>query len=145
MKSRTLLLSRVLVQSKILILRADVISEHASTTGEQFEQAAAIIAKRNGKSSIEKININSNWRRVNTRSEELGRLLSQEEGKPLAEGLVSKNGSTISYYGSECLRLYGERYHLGFQVEISRESWGVVITCFPIAIPAWKQPCNDVW
>ena len=70
-----------------------------------------------------------------------------EEGKPLAEGVgeVARAGQQFQYYGSECLRLYGEKIpstRPGFQVEISREPLGVIGIIspwnFPIAIPAWK-------
>ena len=81
------------------------------------------------------------------RQKELGELLSREEGKPLAEGIgeVTRAGQQFQYYGSECLRLYGEKIpstRPGFQVEISREPLGVIGIIspwnFPIAIPAWK-------
>ena len=81
------------------------------------------------------------------KSKELGELLSREEGKPLAEGIgeVARAGQQFQYYGSECLRLNGERIpstRPGFQVEISREPLGVIGIIspwnFPIAIPAWK-------
>ena len=77
----------------------------------------------------------------------MGELLSREEGKPLAEGIgeVTRAGQQFQYYGSECLRLYGEKIpstRPGFQVEISREPLGVIGIIspwnFPIAIPAWK-------
>ncbi|MDA8695241.1 aldehyde dehydrogenase family protein, partial [Alphaproteobacteria bacterium] len=81
------------------------------------------------------------------KSKDLGELLSREEGKPLAEGIgeVARAGQQFQYYGSECLRLYGEKIpstRPGFQVEISREPLGVIGIIspwnFPIAIPAWK-------
>ena len=131
---------------------ADVISEYTSATGEQFEQAgeSAIIAQKEWEEvGIEKksqilIRIGDE---LIQKSEELGELLSQEEGKPLAEGIgeVARAGQQFQYYGSECLRLYGEKIpstRPGFQVEISREPLGVVGIIspwnFPIAIPAWK-------
>ena len=44
------------------------------------------------------------------RAEELGRLLSREEGKPLAEGKgeVYRAGQFFSYYAAEVLRQIGE-------------------------------------
>ena len=131
---------------------ADVISEYTSATGEQFEQAveSAIIAQKEWEEvGIEKksqilIRIGDE---LIQKSKELGELLSQEEGKPLAEGIgeVARAGQQFQYYGSECLRLYGEKIpstRPGFQVEISREPLGVVGIIspwnFPIAIPAWK-------
>jgi len=81
------------------------------------------------------------------RKEELGRLLSREEGKTLAEGIgeTVRAGQIFDFFAGECLRLAGEvlpsvRPNIG--VEITREPVGVVgiITPwnFPIAIPAWK-------
>lgn len=84
---------------------------------------------------------------IMARKEELGRLLSREEGKTLAEGIgeTIRAGQIFDFFAGECLRLAGEtipsvRPNIG--VEITREAVGVVgiITPwnFPIAIPAWK-------
>ncbi|CAN5372575.1 aldehyde dehydrogenase family protein [soil metagenome] len=81
------------------------------------------------------------------RREELGTLLSREEGKTKAEGIgeATRAGQIFKFFAGECLRLSGEllpsvRPNIG--VEITREPVGVVglITPwnFPIAIPAWK-------
>ena len=81
------------------------------------------------------------------RKDELGRLLSREEGKTLAEGIgeTVRAGQIFDFFAGEALRLAGEilpsvRPNIG--VEITREPVGVVgiITPwnFPIAIPAWK-------
>ena len=81
------------------------------------------------------------------RKDELGRLLSREEGKTLAEGIgeTVRAGQIFDFFAGEALRLAGEvlpsvRPNIG--VEITREAVGVVgiITPwnFPIAIPAWK-------
>lgn len=84
---------------------------------------------------------------IMARKDELGRLLSREEGKTLAEGVgeTVRAGQIFEFFAGECLRLAGEvlpsvRPNIG--VEITREPVGVVgiITPwnFPIAIPAWK-------
>ncbi|MES2185131.1 MAG: aldehyde dehydrogenase family protein [Pseudomonadota bacterium] len=81
------------------------------------------------------------------RKEELGTLLSREEGKTRPEGIgeAARAGQIFKFFAGECLRLAGEvlpsvRPNIG--VEITREPIGVVglITPwnFPIAIPAWK-------
>ena len=81
------------------------------------------------------------------RREELGTLLSREEGKTKPEGIgeATRAGHIFKFFAGECLRLAGEvvpsvRPNIG--VEITREPVGVVglITPwnFPIAIPAWK-------
>ena len=81
------------------------------------------------------------------RKDELGRLLSREEGKTLPEGIgeALRAGQIFKYFAGEALRLSGERLDStrpGVDVEITREPLGVVglITPwnFPIAIPAWK-------
>ena len=81
------------------------------------------------------------------RREELGRLLSQEEGKTLPEGIgeATRAGQIFAFFAGECLRLAGEMLpsvRPGVGVEMTREPLGVVgmITPwnFPIAIPAWK-------
>ena len=81
------------------------------------------------------------------RKEELGRLLSREEGKTLPEGIGEANraGQILAFFAGECLRLSGEKLasvRPGVDVDMTREPVGVVgmITPwnFPIAIPAWK-------
>ena len=81
------------------------------------------------------------------RKDELGRLLSREEGKTLAEGIgeTARAGQIFLFYAAECVRLAGEKIasvRPKIEVEITREPVGVVgiITPwnFPIAIPAWK-------
>jgi len=81
------------------------------------------------------------------RREELGTLLSREEGKTKPEGIgeVTRAGHIFKFFAGECLRLGGETLpsvRPGIGVEITREPVGVIglITPwnFPIAIPAWK-------
>ena len=81
------------------------------------------------------------------RKEELGRLLSREEGKTLPEGIgeVTRAGQIFEFFAAETIRLAGETLpsvRPGVGVELTREPIGVVgmITPwnFPIAIPAWK-------
>jgi aldehyde dehydrogenase (NAD+) len=84
---------------------------------------------------------------LTARKEELGRLLSREEGKTLAEGIgeTVRAAQIFDFFAGECLRLTGEivpSVRPGVGVEMTREAVGVVglITPwnFPIAIPAWK-------
>jgi acyl-CoA reductase-like NAD-dependent aldehyde dehydrogenase len=81
------------------------------------------------------------------RREELGELLSREEGKTLPEGIgeVARAGSIFKFFAGEALRTGGEvvpSVRPGLGVEITREPVGVVGLIapwnFPIAIPAWK-------
>ncbi|HKR92256.1 aldehyde dehydrogenase family protein [Novosphingobium sp.] len=81
------------------------------------------------------------------RRQQLGELLSREEGKTLAEGIgeVVRAGQIFKFFAGEALRGAGDvlsSVRPGVDVEISLEPVGVVglITPwnFPIAIPAWK-------
>ena len=84
---------------------------------------------------------------ITARKQELGELLSREEGKTLPEGIgeVTRAAQIFDFFAGEVLRLAGEvlpSVRPGVGVEITREPIGVVgiITPwnFPIAIPAWK-------
>ncbi len=81
------------------------------------------------------------------RKEELGRLLSREEGKTLPEGMgeVVRAGQIFKFFAGEALRVTGEivaSVRPNVTVDVIREPVGVVglITPwnFPIAIPSWK-------
>ena len=81
------------------------------------------------------------------RKEELGRLLSREVGKILAEGIVevTRAGQIFKFFAGEALRVEGDTISSvrpRASVEMTREPLGVIgaITPwnFPIAIPAWK-------
>jgi aldehyde dehydrogenase (NAD+) len=81
------------------------------------------------------------------RKDELGRLLSREEGKTCPEGMgeAMRAGQIFKFFAGEVLRLAGEKLpsvRPGIDVDVTREPIGVVglITPwnFPIAIPAWK-------
>ena len=83
-----------------------------------------------------------------SRKQELGELLSREEGKTLPEGIgeVTRAAQIFDFFAGEVLRLSGEvlpSVRPGVGVEITREPIGVIgiITPwnFPIAIPAWKM------
>ncbi|WP_170359224.1 aldehyde dehydrogenase family protein [Ruegeria arenilitoris] len=82
-----------------------------------------------------------------SRAEELGRLLSREEGKPFAEGKgeVYRAGQFFTYYAAECLRQIGENadsVREGVEIDVRREPVGVVAVIspwnFPTATAAWK-------
>jgi len=81
------------------------------------------------------------------RTDELGRLLSREEGKPLAEGRgeIYRAGQFFTYYAAETLRQIGDNADStrpGIEVDIRREPVGVVAIIspwnFPTATAAWK-------
>ena len=81
------------------------------------------------------------------RREELGRLLSREEGKTLPEGIAEagRAGQIFDFFAGEALRIPGEKFasvRPNVDIEVTREPIGVVGIIapwnFPIAIPAWK-------
>ena len=81
------------------------------------------------------------------RREELGRLLSREEGKTLPEGIgeATRAGQIFDFFAGEALRIPGEKFasvRPNVDIEVTREPLGVVGIIapwnFPIAIPAWK-------
>ena len=81
------------------------------------------------------------------RAEELGTLLSREEGKPLAEGRgeVFRAGQFFTYYAAECLRQLGQNadsVRPGIEVDVRREPIGTVAIIspwnFPTATASWK-------
>ena len=81
------------------------------------------------------------------RAEELGRLLSREEGKPLAEGKgeVYRAGQFFTYFAAETLRQLGENadsVRPNIEIDVRREPLGVVAVIspwnFPTATAVWK-------
>jgi alpha-ketoglutaric semialdehyde dehydrogenase len=130
----------------------EVLGEYSSADAEQTEQAIAAARAAFPSWSMSGIQQRSDildriGSEILARKEELGMLLSREEGKTLAEGMgeVARAGSIFKFFAGEALRLGGETMpsvRTGIQVEVSREPVGVVglITPwnFPIAIPAWK-------
>lgn len=81
------------------------------------------------------------------RAEELGTLLSREEGKPIAEGKgeVYRAGQFFTYYAAECLRQIGDNadsVRPNIEVDVRREPIGVVAVIspwnFPTATASWK-------
>jgi aldehyde dehydrogenase (NAD+) len=81
------------------------------------------------------------------RREELGRLLSREEGKTLPEGIgeTVRAGRIFKYFAGEALRRHGQNLDSvrpGVEIQTYRQAVGVFGLIapwnFPIAIPAWK-------
>ena len=131
---------------------SDVIGEYARADATQAEQA--IDAARAAFPGWSTSNIQTRadildkiGSEILARQQELGELLSREEGKTLPEGVgeVARAGNIFKFFAGEALRFGGEilpSVRPGIQVEITREPIGVVgmITPwnFPIATPAWK-------
>jgi aldehyde dehydrogenase (NAD+) len=130
----------------------DVVGEYARADRAQTEKAVAAAkaafpawsrsTPQERYDALNKISIE-----ILARKEELGRLLSREEGKTLPEGIgeAARAGQIFAFFAGEALRLSGEKgpsVRPNLEVEITREPLGVIgmITPwnFPIAIPAWK-------
>jgi aldehyde dehydrogenase (NAD+) len=130
----------------------DVIGEYAQADAAQARAAIAAAAKAFAAWATGSIQERSNildraGAEILARKDELGRLLSREEGKTLPEGIgeVMRAGQIFKYFAGEVLRATGEKLpsvRPGVDVEVTREPLGVVALItpwnFPIAIPAWK-------
>jgi aldehyde dehydrogenase (NAD+) len=131
---------------------ADVIGEYAQADAEQTRAAIAAAGRAFPAWATSSIQDRANildkvGSEVLARRDELGQLLSREEGKTLPEGIgeATRAGHIFKFFAGEALRLAGEKLpsvRPGVEVEITREPIGVIglITPwnFPIAIPAWK-------
>ncbi|HEY2337467.1 MAG TPA: aldehyde dehydrogenase family protein [Burkholderiales bacterium] len=131
---------------------ADVVGQYARADAGQVKtaiaaaRAAAPAWNRSGIQSRADI-LDKIGTEILARKDELGTLLSREEGKTKPEGIgeAARAGYIFKFFAGETLRLAGEvlpSVRPGLKVEITREPVGVVgiITPwnFPIAIPAWK-------
>jgi len=130
----------------------DVIGEYARATRADAEAAIAAakaasygFARSNPQARYDALMMISN--EITARKDELGKLLSREEGKTLIEGVgeTVRAAQIFSFFAGEALRFSGEKVtstRPGVDVEITREPVGVVSIItpwnFPIAIPAWK-------
>lgn len=132
---------------------SETLGHMASATASQVSDAvAAARAAQPGWEAVkleEKKNIlHAIGQELIDRCDEIGTILSTEEGKPFAEGRgeTFRAGEFYQYYAAECLRQIGESaasVRPGINIDISREAIGVagLITPwnFPIAIAAWKM------
>ncbi len=131
---------------------SDVIGEYAQADGEQTRTAiaaakAAFPAWATGSIQERASILDRAGSEILARKDELGRLLSREEGKTLPEGIgeAARAGYIFKFFAGEVLRLIGDKLpsvRPGIDVEVTREPIGVVGLIspwnFPIAIPAWK-------
>ncbi|MDO6523723.1 aldehyde dehydrogenase family protein [Shimia thalassica] len=131
---------------------SDLIGLYAQATPDQLEATLdqARIAQREwaayGLERKQNV-LNAIGNELMARAEELGKLLSREEGKPLAEGKgeVFRAGQFFTYYAAECLRQIGENADSvrdGIEVDVRREPIGTVAIIspwnFPTATASWK-------
>src|SRR3954449_13569280 len=130
----------------------DVVGEYAQADAAQTEQAIA--AARAAAPAWASFNVQARadmldkiGNEIIARKDELGQLLSREEGKTLPEGVGEfvRAGNIFKFFSGEVLRRVGElvpSVRPGIDVELTREPVGVVGIIapwnFPAAIPAWK-------
>jgi alpha-ketoglutaric semialdehyde dehydrogenase len=131
---------------------SDIVGEFASATASDLEQAIA-----SARTAFEKWSRTTPQERFDildragseilARKDALGRLLSREQGKPLADGIgeAARAGAIFKFFAGEAVRPGGEKIDStrpGIEVEITREPIGVVAAItpwnFPLAIPSWK-------
>ena len=131
---------------------SDVVGHYASATPDDALQAvsaarAAFADWSQSGLEARKAVLDAIGDELIARKEELGKLLSREEGKPMAEGIgeVARAGQFFQYFGAEVLRQMGEHtpsVRPGVDVDVEREPLGVIgiITPwnFPTAVAAWK-------
>jgi len=131
---------------------ADVVGEYARASEPQVREAiaaarAAFPAWSRGSIQARADALDRIGNEILARKDELGVLLSREEGKTKPEGIgeAMRAGYLFKFFAGEVVRQAGEvlpSVRPGIKVEITREPVGVVgiITPwnFPIAIPAWK-------
>jgi len=130
----------------------DIVGEFARGTAKDVEvaiaAAKAAFPKWSQSTPQERFDIlDRAGTEILARKEELGRLLSREQGKPLADGIgeAGRAGAIFKFFAGEALRLSGEKLasvRPNVEIEITREPVGVVAAItpwnFPLAIPAWK-------
>ena len=131
---------------------SDIVGEFARASSSDVEQAIAsaraAFAKWSRTTPQERFDIlDRAGTELIARKDELGRLLSRENGKPLADGLVEagRAGAIFKFFAGETVRAGGEKLESvrpGIEVEVTREPIGVVAAItpwnFPLAIPSWK-------
>ena len=131
---------------------SDLVGIYAQASGDQLE--AALAAARTAQAEWAGYGMERKQavlmaigNELMARAEELGTLLSREEGKPLAEGKgeVYRAGQFFTYYAAECLRQLGENadsVRPGIEVDVRREPVGTVAVIspwnFPTATASWK-------
>ncbi|RJG11758.1 aldehyde dehydrogenase family protein [Massilia cavernae] len=131
---------------------SDVIGHYAQADAQQAQMAIAAAAAAAPGWALSNVQMRADaldkiGTEIIARKEELGTLLSREEGKTRVEGIgeAARAGAIFKFFAQECLRLRGDKLpsvRPNLDVEITREPVGVVGIIapwnFPIAIPAWK-------
>lgn len=130
----------------------DVIGHYAQADAPQAELAIAAASAAAPGWALSNIQLRADaldkiGTEIIARKDELGTLLSREEGKTRVEGIgeAARAGAIFKFFAQECLRLRGDKLpsvRPNLDIEVTREPVGVVAIIapwnFPIAIPAWK-------
>ncbi|OLN21567.1 succinate-semialdehyde dehydrogenase (NADP(+)) [Domibacillus antri] len=109
---------------------------------EAVDAASAALPGWKAKTAAERGALLMNWfRLIDEQKEEIGRIMTTEQGKPLAEaiGEVSYANSFISWYAEEGKRIYGEMVPAAAsnkRIFVSKEPVGVVAAITPWNFPA---------
>ena len=131
---------------------SDIVGEFARASASDVDQAIAsaraAFAKWSRTTPQERFDVlDRAGTEILARKDELGRLLSREQGKPLADsvGEAARAGAIFKFFAGEAVRGGGERIastRPGIEVEVTREPLGLIAAItpwnFPLAIPAWK-------
>ena len=131
---------------------SDMVGVFTQASGDQLEDALHAARRAQAEWAAygleRKQNVlNAIGNELMARAEELGTLLSREEGKPLAEGKgeVFRAGQFFTYFAAEVLRQMGDTADStrdGIEVDVRREPVGVVAIIspwnFPTATASWK-------
>jgi alpha-ketoglutaric semialdehyde dehydrogenase len=115
---------------------ADVVGQYARGTVHELDEAIAsareAFKKWSRTTPQERFDIlDRAANEILARKEELGRLLSREQGKPLADGIgeAGRAGYVFKYFAGETLRQTGDKLDSvrpGIELEVTREPLGVV-------------------
>lgn len=131
---------------------SDLIGQYTQASPAQLDDAvsaarAALPACRDLGLEARQTALDMIGRELMARAEELGSLLSREEGKPFAEGRgeVFRAGQFFTYFAAEVLRQIGQNadsVRPGVEIDVRREPMGVVAVIspwnFPTATASWK-------
>lgn len=131
---------------------SDIVGQFSQATAAQVAEAvaaarSAAVVWGNSQLEVRYRALMAIGDEICARSQELGELLSREEGKPRAEGVgeVFRSGQFFQYFAAEALRISGDAVDSvrpGIEVDVRREPVGVVAVIspwnFPLSTGCWK-------
>ncbi len=131
---------------------SDIVGSYAQASADQLDRALEAAKSAQAEWATYGLErkqavLNAIGTEMMARAEELGTLLSREEGKPMAEGRgeVFRAGQFFTYYAAEVLRQLGETadsVRPDIEIDVRREPVGTVAVIspwnFPTATASWK-------